>query len=204
MAKPLVLRLAGTEIPLALTKVDRSDLYGYVETEALDTKGRKCISATLADDGQTLVGPGGSAFACLSPEGAWLDKGALKAVDAEGKPIVPVASSYSAPVEVTQTATVDDFLTYNIRSVYQVGAVEGGELGPLMARLKGGDILMFPYSYRGGLEPDTAFLLLAADGTPFLCIGNATRLDFVSFDQPAAVEEEAPGEESEEIDFSMM
>jgi hypothetical protein len=203
MAKPLVLRVDGQEFPLELTKVDRSDLYGYIETEALDSKGRRCLSATLADDGQTLVGPGGSAFACLSPEGRWLEKSALKAVDAEGKALAPVPSSYSAPVDVTRTASIDEFLTYNIRSAYQVGAADGADLGPLAGRLKGGEILTFPYSYRGGLEPDTGFLLLAADGTPFLCIGNATKLEFVGFDQPVAAEEE-PGEETEEIDFGMM
>lgn len=203
MPKPLVLRLDGGEFPLELTKVDRSDLYGYVETEALDAKGRRCLSATLADDGQTLVGPGGSAFACLSPEGKWLEKSALKAVDAEGNPITPVPSSYSAPVDVTKTVSVDEFLTYNIRSTYQVAAADGSDLGPLTTRLKNGEILSFPYSYRGGLEPDTAFLLLAADGTPFLCLGAATKLELVGFDQHAAVEEDS-ADDSDEIDFNMM
>ena len=57
MGKPLIVKFAGAEIPLSLSKVERSDLYGFVETETLDEKGRKCTSATLADDGRSLIGP---------------------------------------------------------------------------------------------------------------------------------------------------
>jgi hypothetical protein len=180
MAKALVLQFENSSaIALELTKVDRSDLYGYVETETLDAKGRKCFSATLADDGQTLVGPGGSAFACLSPDGTWLEKGTLKAVD------------------------VDEYLSHNIRSVYQLSS-QAAELAPLLEKLAAGVIFTFPYSYRGGLEPDTAFLLAGADGTPFLALGAPTRLDFIGFDQPAAAEEETSPEGEDDLDFGMM
>jgi hypothetical protein len=199
MAKPLVVQFGGVDLPLEMNRVERSDLYGYVETEALDAKGRKCMSATLANDGQTIVGSGGSSFASLSQDGMWLEKSQLKAVDAEGKPMVPVPSSYAAPVLLEKTVSIDEYLAHNIRSVYQVTS----DLGPLLAKLKEGAIFAFPYSFRGGLEPDAGFLLLAADGTPFVAIGNRTKLDFVGFDQPAAVEEEAEGE-GEDIDFGMM
>jgi len=69
MAKPLVLRVGGVELPFALSKVDRSEFYGYVDVETLDARGRRCSTATLADDGRTVVGPGGTAFACVSPDG---------------------------------------------------------------------------------------------------------------------------------------
>jgi hypothetical protein len=204
MAKALVLQFENSSaIALELTKVDRSDLYGYVETETLDAKGRKCFPATLADDGQTLVGPGGSAFACLSPDGTWLEKGTLKAVDVEGRPLTPVPSSYAAPVPVSRTVSVDEYLSHNIRSVYQLSS-QAAELAPLLEKLAAGVIFTFPYSYRGGLEPDTAFLLAGADGTPFLALGAPTRLDFIGFDQPAAVEEETSPEGEDDLDFGMM
>jgi hypothetical protein len=199
MAKPLVVQFGGVDLPLEMNRVERSDLYGYVETEALDAQGRRCLSATLADDGQTIVGSGGSSFASLSADGMWLEKSQLKPVDAEGKPITPVPSSYAAPVPLEKTVSIDEYLAHNIRSVYQVTS----DLGPLMAKLKEGTIFAFPYSFRGGLEPDAGFLLLAADGTPFVAIGNRTKMDFVGFDQTAAVDEEAEGE-GEDLDFGMM
>ena len=202
MAKPLVVQLDGRDLPLDVSRVERSDLYGYVETEALDAKGRKCVSATLADDGQTIVASGGSAFAKLTPDGQWLEKTQIKPVDVEGKAIEPIPSSYAAPVPLGKTATIDEYLAHNIRSVYQFRSET--DLGPLLARLKEGVIFTFPYSFRGGLEPDTGFLLMAADGTPFLAVGNKTKLDFVGFDQPATVEEESAEGEGEDLDFGMM
>jgi hypothetical protein len=202
MAKPLVVQFAGVDLPLEMSRVERSDLYGYVETEALDSKGRKCFSATLADDGQTIVASGGSAFAKLSQDGKWLEKTEIKPVDAEGKAMTPVASSYAAPVPLADKATVEEYLSHNIRSVYQVSSE--ADLSPLMAELKTGTIFTFPYSFRGGLEADTAFLLLAADGTPFMAIGDATRLEFVNFDQAALADEEGTEGEGEELDFGMM
>jgi hypothetical protein len=203
MAKPLVLNFAGTDFPLNLSKVDRSDLYGTIDVEALDEQGRKCLLATLADDGRTVVGSGGSSFMTLTPEGNWIDKKTLKPTDAAGNEIKPVPSSYSAPVPLTAKATVDEYLSHNIRSVYQVSSEVN--LGPLMAELKKGVIFSFPYSFRGGLEPDAGFLLLSADGTPFIAIGSATKLEFVGFEQVAAItEEETDAGEEEEIDFSMM
>lgn len=202
MAKPLIVQIDGIDLPLEMARVERSDLYGYVETEALDAKGRKCFSASLADDGQTIIASGGSAFAKLSQDGKWLEKTEIKPVDAEGNPITPVASSYAAPVPLAKTATVEEYLSHNIRSVYQVSSE--ADLSPLMAKLKEGVIFTFPYSFRGGLEADAGFLLLAADGTPFVAVGNPTKLEFISFDQPAAAEEEAAEGEGEDLDFGMM
>lgn len=204
MAKPLVLSFGGSEIPCPLCKVERSDLYGFVEIETLDEQGRKCSLATLADDGKRVITSGGTAFASLSPEGHWVEKKALIPTDNQGARMTPVASSYSAPVSLEKTATIDEYLSHDIRAVYQIGSEV--DLGPLLSELKKGTIFHFPYSFRGGLEPDAGFLLLAADGTPFIAIGSPTRLEFVGFAQTAGVaaEEESGAEEEESIDFGMM
>ena len=204
MPKPLVLQFGGSEIPFILSKVERSDLYGFVEIEALDDQGRKCSMATLADDGKSVIGSGGTAMCTLSPEGQWLEKKTLKPCDHQGNVITPCASSYAAPVPLEKTATVDEYLSHDIRSVYQISCET--DFGPLMAELKKGTIYQFPYSFRGGLEADAGFLLLAADGTPFLAIGTPTKLEFVGFEQAAGISEESEGtaEEEETLDFSMM
>jgi hypothetical protein len=203
MAKPFIVTLGGAEFPLGLNKVERSDLYGFVEIETLDEQGRKCIMATLADDGKTLIGTSGAALVTLSPDGEWLDKKALIPTDIQGQRIEPVPSSYAAPVPLTKTATVEEYLSHNIRAAYQVSS--DVDLAPLMAELKKGTIFQFPYSFRGGLEPDAGFLLLAADGTPFVAIGTPTKLEFVGLAETAAVvEEDEAGEADENLDFSMM
>jgi hypothetical protein len=201
MGKPLVIQFGGAEIPLLLSKVERSDLYGFVETETLDEKGRKCTTATLADDGKSLIGAGGVALATLSPEGNWVEKKTLIPTDNQGHRITPVPSSYAAPVPVKQTVTVDEYLSHDIRAVYQLSSE--ADMGALTKELKSGKIFKFDYSFRGGLEPDAGFLLLASDGTPFLAIGSPTKLDYCGFEQTAAIAEEEE-QQDEALDFSMM
>src|SRR5436853_572380 len=98
MAKPLVLAFGGVELPFTLSKVERSDLYGFVEIETLDEKGRRCTLATLADDGRSVITSGGTAIISLSPDGTWIEKKTLTPTDHLGTKISPVPSSYSAPV----------------------------------------------------------------------------------------------------------
>src|SRR5512144_1042763 len=107
MARPLVLRHQGVDLPFVLAKLDRSKLYGTVDVEALDGQGRRCELATLASDGKTLLGKGGTAAGFLSPEGDWLDRAALRPQTREGEDIQPVPSSFAAPIALERTATVD-------------------------------------------------------------------------------------------------
>lgn len=205
MAKPLVLDYQGTELPVALERVDRSRLYGYVDVKALDEQGRPCELCTLAGDGHTIVARGGTAVAYLSPDGLWRAKADLKAVDMHGQEITPVASSFNAPVPLATTATVDEYLSHNIRSVYLLSCEQG--LGALAEELGRGTIYTFPFSYRGGLEADTAFLLAGAGGGIFLALGRPTDIQFVGLEQAGAVaaeEEGAEEEEEESMDFGMM
>ncbi len=204
MAKPLVLTFGGCDLPFTLDKVERSDLYGFIEVETLDESGRKCTLATLADDGKSIILSGGTAMVTLSPDGNWIEKKTLVPTDHQGQRIVPVTSSYAAPVPLERTATIEEYLSHDIRAVYQISSA--ADCSALMAELKKGTIYQFSYSFRGGLEPDSGFLLLAADGTPFLAIGCPTKLEFVGFEQSAAIagDEEGAGEDEDSVDFGMM
>jgi len=71
MGKPLVFAFGNANLAFDLVKIDRSVLYGFKETEVLDEHGGRCELATLADDGKTVVGRGGVAYAYLSATGGW-------------------------------------------------------------------------------------------------------------------------------------
>jgi hypothetical protein len=205
MSKQLIVRHRGKELSLGLEKVDRTRLYGYVDTEVLDEQGQRCELATLNGDGNTLVGRGGTALATLSPNGLWREKSALQAVDPLGKVLSPVKSSFDGPLALERTASVDEYLAHNIHLVYKLDVV--GDAAELLEELRGGTIYTFPFSYRGGLEAYTGFLLLGADGNLFLAAGSSPNFEFVGLNQPAAAAEaEAEGDEEEEngFDFGMM
>jgi hypothetical protein len=203
LAKPLVFQFGETEFAFQLNKVDRSKLYGYKEVEVLDEKGRRCELATIADDGRTVVGKGGTGFGYVSASGEWCEKVDLTPVDPEGNVIQPVPSSYAAATKLFETVTADEFLRHNIRLVYALDCES--DVSELAAELKKGTIFSFPYSYRGGLEADAAFLLLGNDGNIFLAVGNPTDVEFVGLQQPVSMSEsDEVVEEADLMDFDMI
>jgi hypothetical protein len=203
VAKPLVFQFGDRDLPFTLNKVERSKLYGHKETEVLDEQGRRCELATLCDDGHTVVGRGGSGLGYLSADGQWRDKSQLQAVDLEGKPIEPVPSSFAAPIKLFETASADHYLSHNIRLVYQLET--DTDIQELLGELKRGSIFSFPYSYRGGLEPDAGFLLLGEDGHLFLAVGNPTSAELIGLQQPVAwSDEEDEADETDLMDFDMI
>jgi hypothetical protein len=203
VAKPLVFQFDGGEISFTLTKIDRSKLYGYKEVEVLDDQDRKCELATLADDGRTVVGRGGTGIGYVSADGNWCDKSQLRPVDLEGAEIEPVPSSYAAPIPLTETAGIPDYLEHNIRLAYLLQTED--DVTALANELTQGKLFKFPYSYRGGLEADAGFLLKGEAGDIFLAVGNPTKVEMIGLQQVAAVaEEEGEGDETDLMDFDMI
>ena len=205
MSKDLTVVFQGTPVVLTMEKVDRTRLYGYVETEVLDDQAKRCELVTLAGDGKTAFGKGGSAIAYLSPTGLWREKSQLRPVDAAGGPFVPVKSTFDAPVDLTHEAAIEELLWHNIHLVYQLSAQQ--EHPPLWDALRAGKMFSFPFSYRGGLEADTAFMLVGSDGNLFLMVGKPTAVEFVGLKHSAAVvvEDEGDAEEADDLlDFSIV
>lgn len=204
MAKPLMVRFGEQELPLELEKVERADIYGYVEVEAYSDAGKRCRLATLVQDGHTLIGSGGTAMGYVSPDGRWLDKSTLSPVGVDGSVIEPAPSTFSSVTELAERATVEDLLDHSIRSVYLLSCPE--DWGSLCSELANGAIYRFPFSFRGGLDPDSAFLLEGADKNVFLLVGSPTRVEYVGISQPApaADMEDEQGEEEDDLDFGMM
>jgi hypothetical protein len=205
MAKPLVFQWRDRQISFQMAKVDRARLYGFKESEVLDDQGQRCELATLAQDGQTVVGRGGTAFGTLTVDGAWIEKNQLRPVDPAGQTIQPVPSSFAAPVPLVEQASFEDYLDCAVRAVYVMETAD--DIGPLADELKQGTIYRFPYSFRGGLEPDLGFLLANSEGQVFCAIGKPSKVEFLGLAQaaPAVEEEDAEGEEeADAMDFSMM
>lgn len=205
MAKPLVFKLDGAEVAFDIQKVDRAKLYGYKEVEMLDEHGDKCEMATLAEDGHTIIGRGGTGIGYLSADGLWCDKSELQPVDLSGVPIQPVTSSFAAPIELGAPVPADEYLQHSIRGVYamETETLESG----LIESLKGGAIYKFSYSYRGGLEADIAFLLCNDAGDVFMAVGSATAIEFIGLQQVAptvAEESEEDEADGDDMDFSMI
>ena len=205
MARQLTFQFGGATFAFEMHKVDRDKLYGFKESEVLDDQGRPCELATLADDGCTLIGKGGTGIGYRSATGLWCDKKSLKPLDLEGREIQPVRSSFDAPIELTGSVDIETYLNHNLRSIYVLEPVD--DASPLLDELKKGTIFSFSFSYRGGLEADTAFLLTGQDGSVFFAVGSETNLQFVGLGQSLGLieEEEDAAQDTEDImDFGMI
>ena len=203
MAKPLVFQYGGRELSFALNKVDRAALYGHKEVEVRNEDGKVCELATLADDGRTVVGRGGTGLAYISADREWCDKANLKPIGLEGNEITPVGSSFGAPIPLVKKASVNDYLDHKIRLVYHLTSED--DVSQLLEDLNRGTIFSFPYSYRGGLQADAAFLLVADGGKAFMVVGNRVEMQFLGLQQVGALtEDEGDDDETDLMDFDMM
>lgn len=214
MAKALIFEFGGNEVSLSMKKVDRAKLYGYKDVEVLDEDDGVCELATLAEDGRTVVGKGGTAMSYLDVDGNWCERTEIKPINLEGEEITPVGSSFSAPIELAEKVSIEDYLQHNIRLIYQMDVVETEEetesssaaFQQLLTELKQGAIFKFKYSYRGGLEPDVGFLLTNHADDIFFLVGNKSTVDFVGLQQAAVVSSEAEDEDdgTDLMDFDMI
>ena len=216
MPKSLIFQFSDSQVALSMQKVDRSKLYGYKEIEVLDEHDNKCELATLAEDGRTVVGKGGTAMAYLTVDGEWCERNEIVPVDLEGEKIEPVKSSFSSAIELRKKVDLDEYLNHNIRLIYRMeldiqseedGATENAAFEELLKELKEGAIYCFPYSYRGGLEADSGFLLTNHNDELFFVVGDPTDVEMVGLQQtaPSTVEDESTDDAAADLmDFDMI
>ena len=199
MPKPLVFQMGDRDLAFTMSKVDRSKLYGYKEVKALADDDSECDLATLAGDGCTVIGKGGTGLGWMDADGNWADKSMLTPVDSNGEEIEPVPSSFAAPIKLFETATAEEYLQHNIRLVYSMETKD--EHQDLLDELKRGTIFQFPYSYRGGLEADAGFLLLSDSDEIMFVVGTKTNIEFIGIQTQAAA---AAPEDEVEMDVDDM
>lgn len=211
MARPLIFQLGDDQVSLQMNKVDRTRLYGSKEQLVLDESEAPCELATLADDGQTLIGKGGTTIGWIDADGNWCDKSQLNPINADGEQVEPVASSFGTPIPLLKEVSVEDYLEHNIRLVYSMQLdEEEDEANPgfskLTASLKEGSIFHFDYSFRGGLQADAAFLLANDEGEVMMAVGTRTKIEMVGLqsqaDSVSSEEDEVVEEDS--FDFGMI
>jgi len=203
MARPLILSIDGEDFPVTIVKIDREKLYGKVEIEAFDEKGNEASLRVLAADGKTLIDKGGTALATITDKGDSVDRNDLIPIDADGERIEQVPSSFTQRNELRR-ATVEDYFTQIVKSVYLVGTFETNDISPLHDHLSDNRMYTFPFSWRGGIEYDNAYLI-GSGGDIFLVVGKQAEFQYVKLNQAAVLDS---GEEEEisadDLDFDLM
>ena len=203
MARPLILSLDGEEFPVTLVKIDREKLYGKVDIEAFDEKGREASLRVLAADGKTLIDKGGTALATITDKGDSIDRNDLVPVDADGEKIEQVPSSFNQ-TNVLKPATVEDYFLQIVKSVYIVRPHEDADIKGLQDNLTAKRMFTFPFSWRGGVENDNAYLIGSGDEA-FMVVGKQAEFQFIKLNQAAVLENTEEEEISaDDLDFDLM
>ena len=206
MPRQLILSLDGREFPVSLVKIDRDKLYGSVEIEAFDEKGREASLRVLAADGKTLIDKGGTALTTVNETGTSVDRTTLKAVSEDGDEIEPVPSSFNEPNDL-KNASIDDYLSQMFKSLYLITpGEEDGDIKYLLDHLDGERMYTFPFSWRGGLDYDQAFVL-GSNGDAFMVVGKPAEFEFVRLNQAAPLDttgEEETEISADDIDFDLL
>jgi len=191
------------EFSVAITKIDREDLYGSIEIEAFDEKGNPAALMVLAADGKTLMDKGGTALAMVDDKGNSIDRKSIKPVKLEGKELEQVPSSFSQANELKRTDAAD-YLSQLVKSIYVIDPYGEADISYLLDHVSAGMIYKFPFSYRGGTEYDNAFILGNADDA-FMIIGKPANLQFSKLNQAAVLESVEEEEISaDEIEFDLI
>ncbi len=183
MARKLEFIYGNEAFTVEINKIDRTKIYGRVVTQTFDAHDKRCDLATLARDGRTIIPMGGTASGYVNPEGIWIERDELVPIDRDGNAIKEVPSSFSAPTNLTEEVTIEEFLDHPIRLSYHLSS--DALTDALAAKLKAGTIFKFPFSYRGGIYYDPAFLMTDLDGELWMLIGHTSDIEFVGYEQAA-------------------
>ena len=209
MARKLEFEFGEDRFSCAILKVDRSKLYGHVVTQTYDADDKRCDLVSIARDGRTIIPYGGTASAYIDTKGLWVERDDLKPVDGDGKALNEVPSSFKIPNRLASEISLETYLDHPIRITYLLSP-ENDIAPKLKAKLKKGAIYQFPFSYRGGVNTDPAFLLMGEDDTLWMLIGHTSDIDYLGFEQAAVCaarsldEEEDEDENADAFDFDML
>ena len=207
MARSLTFHFNDTHFDCTLHKVDRTKLYGSRKIETLDMEGKPCHLATLLDDGKTLVPYGGTASGYINPDGEWVCRKDITPVDVEGNTLKKVPSSFKTGMPLEDKVSNEVFLDHSIRLSYALESDHFDET--FIKEIKKGAIFKTAFSYRGGIDPDPAFVMQGDDKTIWLLIGTENHIAYSTLEQAAVIEATAEKDEGaetsgDELDFGML
>ena len=202
MGREVVLRRGESLSSFAFASVKREKLYGRKKRLVVDQEDQPCTQALLMRDGSALVPPGGTSSLYIDDDFNVVERKELVAVDEDGELLVAVPSTLGVEQELKGPVSAEYLLDHEVNSVYQL---EPSEIEPeLEAALEAGDIFEAPFSYRGGTNTSTLFLLKNGEGY-FGLIGRYAPFPLL---EREVVEPEPEEDEddpfADDFDFSML
>lgn len=200
MAKRIVVSHGGERVELDFAKIDRDKLYGRKERVVVDAEGRPCTPAYLSSDGAALVPSGGLSFLYVDATQNTIDRAQLATVDANGAPVLKVASTLDVEQPLEGPVPPSRLLDHTVTAVY---ALEPAALPASLAeRLRAGEVFETRFVHREDVAAHALFLVQNEAGL-FGLVADPHGFGFVA-DEASSVEPDEGDDADEPLDFGMM
>ena len=160
------------------------------------------MTASLLNDGRTMVGSGGIAQKTVDSSNVEVDKSTLVAKLPDMSLAVLQPSIYEQPVNLI-AASIEDLLDLDVTAVYELTFDDPEIKSKMQTKFLDNAVYSFPFNYRSDYEAADAFMLF--NGSVFFILtGNKNQFKFLTneISEPIVVEETEVSEE--ELDFGML
>lgn len=100
---------------------------------------------------------------------------------------------------------LEEYLTINVKSVYQLGADDDSHITSLLPLLETHKVLKFAFNYRADYDADDAFMIHNEDAV-FMVLGSVSPFEFIGLEQKldTAVIEEEDDNDDDDFDFGAL
>ncbi len=199
MSRQIKFNLEGVLLEAPISKVDRSKLYGTSTREVYDENGDEC---TLSDlyQGSVILPKGSVSQVLIDKKGNYISRSELIGFNKLNQKVEKVASIYSQENNCKKMS-IDEFLSANIKSVYQLN-IEHDNLESWKKCFLNNEIYHFIFNYREDFEGDDAYIL--SNGSDFFVIvGKQNEYEFLELDTISVESDEEDIADDDNLDFSM-
>ncbi len=162
MAKPLIVFQGKETASFAITRIERSKIYGTRKRIALDGQGRPCTKAALTADGDHLLLPDMTAQGHFAGDGRWIPRSEMIGIDAAGNKIDAKPSTLGTAQALAGPVPPQEVLDLDVDGFFWLEPEPDN--APLVEKLKKGEIYKCAFSYTSAIDVGTAFLLANDEG----------------------------------------
>ena len=198
MARKVKFNINDTLLESGIVKVDRAKLYGTTKKIVRDTKGHECVLSNLYN-GDRILPKGSISQVLLDNEGLFVSRSDLVGFNSKNEKVDKVSSIFSIDNKCDKV-NLDEFLSVNVKSIYQL-AVEEGEKEKWNILFANDEIYHFIFNYREDFEGDDAYLISNGKDL-FITVGKKNDFEFLEQNN-IDIDDEEEEEIDDELDFSM-
>jgi len=201
MARLITFKAGNSTFEAGIVKVDRSKVYGWIEPVYTDNQNNICSTASLLDDGRTIVVSGGLAQKLVDTKNQEVDKSSLIASRLDGSVAELKLSVYEEPVNLKE-CSMNDLFDLDVTAVYQLEFDADDSKDKALECFSQNQVYTFDFNYRTDYESADA-IILKKETDYFILTGIKHEFEYLSNEVSAQfmVPEETI---DEDLDFGMM